>query len=511
VSIVLRLAAALAVTALCVVSPGVGTSAPRAHESRGVMLGVLGDADRFRAQTGQQSIIRHLLVSWNQGVEWGSKLPVLLESLRPVPMIGLGTLDFRTHREVVNPREIAMGKGDSYLVGLNAGIADFGSTVYLRPLPEMNNYHRPYCAFDANGRSRGGDYSTEMYKKAFARIAVIVRGGTKADINGKLRRLGLPGVSDDLPKTLVRIVWNPQGYGSPDVPQNSAQAYYPGDAYVDVVANDLYDQGFNAAWDANDRLYAAHPSRPFGIAEWGLWAIDDPGFVERMAAFVRTHGRVEFVAYFSGSPGSPFDLAGKPRSRAAYRKSITPLGTAGDQVFADPAPGFPPGLVKPPGSSVFVRIKPGQNLPPGTIVDVSNGAAITLADPKGHKAVFYGEKDGVPSLFVFVGVVRKFVELRLTGGDFSVCNAARAVQGTAKKEKPVRRLWGKGKGSFRTKGRYVAAAVRGTWWLTADYCTLSLVKVKRGVMTVRNLVTKKIVIVRAPRSYTAPAPSKGKG
>jgi hypothetical protein len=57
----------------------------------------------------------------------------------------------------------------------------------------------------------------------------------------------------------------------------------------------------------------------------GLWSIDDPAFVERMATFVRTHPRVEFVAYFSGPAGSPRDLASKPRSSAAYRRLITPL------------------------------------------------------------------------------------------------------------------------------------------------------------------------------------------
>ena len=58
----------------------------------------------------------------------------------------------------------------------------------------------------------------------------------------------------------------------------------------------------------------------------GALGIDDPAFVERMAAFVRSHARIEFLAYFSGSPGSLWDLASKPRSRAAYRRHITPLG-----------------------------------------------------------------------------------------------------------------------------------------------------------------------------------------
>ena len=95
---------------------------------------------------------------------------------------------------------------------------------------------------------------------------------------------------------------------------------------MNVVANDLYDQRFNAAWDANEKLYAAHPNRPYAIAEWVLWGIDDPPFVEHMATFVRTHRRTEILAYYSGRPGSPWDLASKPRSRAAYRRLILPLG-----------------------------------------------------------------------------------------------------------------------------------------------------------------------------------------
>ena len=306
--------------------PASTAEAPAAVDARPVALGVLGDAARFQALTGQRSTIRHTIISWNQGVEWGTRLPVLLQQLRPVPMLGLGTSDWRSKREVVTPLEIAQGKGDGFLVALNGAIAAFGSLVYLRPLPEMNNHHRPFSAFEPNGRPRGATHATSAFRKAFARIAVIVRGGPAAAMNARLRALGLPPVGGDLPVAQARVVWNPQGFGSPDIRRNAAKAYYPGDAYVDVVANDLYDQGFNAAWAANERLYAAHPGKPYAIGEWGLWGIDDPAFVERMAAFVRSHPRVEFVAYFSGPSGSPWDLTSKPRSRAAYRRVITALG-----------------------------------------------------------------------------------------------------------------------------------------------------------------------------------------
>jgi len=199
--------------------------------------------------------------------------------------------------------------------------------VYIRPMPEMNGHWNVYCAFSSDGTSRGPKYSTAAFRRAFARIALLAHGGPAQELNAKLRRLGEPGVAADLPRTQARIVWNPQGFGAPDIPANSAQAYYPGDAYVDVVANDLYDQSFKAAWSDNDALYAGHPSKPFAIPEWGLWGIDDPAYVEHMAAFVKSHPRIEFLSYFSSNPGSIWDLSTKPRSRATYRRVISPLGS----------------------------------------------------------------------------------------------------------------------------------------------------------------------------------------
>ena len=50
-----------------------------------------------------------------------------------------------------------------------------------------------------------------------------------------------------------------------------------------------------------------------------------------------------------------------------------------------------------------------------------------------------------------------------------------------------RRLWGNGRGRFRTRGRYGAATVRGTKWLTDDRCDGTLVRVKRGKVAVKDL------------------------
>ena len=69
----------------------------------------------------------------------------------------------------------------------------------------------------------------------------------------------------------------------------------------------------------------------------------------------------------------------------------------------------------------------------------------------------------------------------------------------------VRRLWGDGKGRFRTKGRHGAATVRGTKWLTEDRCNGTLVRVKRGTVAVRDFAKKKTVVVRKGKSYLARA------
>jgi Glycosyl hydrolase family 26 len=296
-----------------VVAAPVGAS-PGGTTAR-VELGITGDPARFTQLTGQRSTIRHNFVGWHQG----NALPQILGNLGPTPMIAVKT------GGGITPAAIATGRGDAFLLQLNKAVSDFGGRVYVRPLPEMNGHWNDYCAFNRDGSSRGSQFSTAVFRKAFARIAIVARGGPK--VNLRLGKLGLPGIGRVLlPETKARIVWNPQGYGAPDIPKNSAQAYYPGDAYVDVVANDLYDQGFNAAWDANEALYKAHKSKAYALAEWGLWGIDDPAFVEKMAAFVKTHPRVEFLAYFNSKPGAIWDLGNKPRSRAAYRRLITPLG-----------------------------------------------------------------------------------------------------------------------------------------------------------------------------------------
>jgi hypothetical protein len=314
--VVRQIAAVLALT-------GVLAGGASAAGSR-IQLGVLGDPARFDAQTAQKSDFRLIIMRWGQG-ESPAYFSSLFATMAPVPVLGLSTGGGEGGGpEVITVGQIARGAGDGFLVALNRAIAAWGRPVYVRPLAEMNGHWNAYCAYNANGSAKGADYSTAAFRKAFACIYLAAHGG--AGVTRALAQLGLPPIRGALAANpLVRVLWNPQGYGSPDLPGNSAQAYYPGDRYVDVVGDDLYDIRGKAEWAATEALYQAHPGKQFAIGEWGLWGIDDPAFVEQMAHFAVTHGRLVLLGYYSGRPGSIFDLASKPRSLAAYRRLIVSL------------------------------------------------------------------------------------------------------------------------------------------------------------------------------------------
>ncbi len=290
------------------------------------LLGIRGSMPRFAQLTGQHSTVGHAIVGWDQGAGWGSPFTDLFQLLGEVPMVALSTAG-KNGKEAITPYQLAHGKGDAYLIALNNAVSIWGKRIYIRPFGEMNGYWTAYCAFTKAGGAKKY-HSTADFRRAFARVYLIVHGGPAATINAKLRKLGMPPIAHDLPANPLpdtRVIWNPQGFGAPDIPANSAQAYYPGDRYVDVVGNDLYDQRGKAEWDANEALYKAHPNKPYSFPEWGLWGIDDPAFIRTMGTFVRTHRRTEMLAYFESKPGSIFDLGNKPKSRAAYRAVITTL------------------------------------------------------------------------------------------------------------------------------------------------------------------------------------------
>ena len=164
-------------------------------------------------------------------------------------------------------------------------------------------------------------------------------------------------------------------------------------------------------------------------------------------------------------------------------------------------------LVKEPGKSTFVELDGQTESPVGSQVDATRGTINLTAGLGGgrtNSSNFY--------LGMFTIQQKKarnsVMTLRLEGGNFRVCgrNSLSTLAADAKRKRPVRRLWGNGKGRFATKGRYSSATVRGTKWLVQDRCDGTLTRVQRGVVLVRDFRARKNVRVRAGQSYLAKAP-----
>jgi hypothetical protein len=156
--------------------------------------------------------------------------------------------------------------------------------------------------------------------------------------------------------------------------------------------------------------------------------------------------------------------------------------------------------VKLPGTDEFVELDEDAQIPLGSTVDARKGRVkIQAASGNGQTATFYA---GIFKLTQTKGAkpitVLTLVE-KLTG-----CKSKKSA-GAAAKKKKKRRLWGDGKGRFRTRGRHSAATVVGTKWLVEDRCTSTLTRVVRGKVRVRDFVKKKNVLVRAGKKYVAKA------
>jgi CSLREA domain-containing protein len=169
-----------------------------------------------------------------------------------------------------------------------------------------------------------------------------------------------------------------------------------------------------------------------------------------------------------------------------------PTPVAGRSVAAAPVEGTV--LVKLRGAKRFKKLDPSV-IANGAEVDTRKGKVeITRSD--GGKALFHG---GIFKLSQSGGITTLTLTEKLTG-----CPSRGRIASAAAKKKPkTRKLWGDGKGRFRTKGQYSAATVRGTKWLVQDGCRYTRTRVATGVVRVRDAVRKKTITLRKGKTYTA--------
>jgi DNA-binding beta-propeller fold protein YncE len=169
----------------------------------------------------------------------------------------------------------------------------------------------------------------------------------------------------------------------------------------------------------------------------------------------------------------------------------------GETLLADPLAGSI--RVRLPGAENFQRLADIEELPMGSTIDARRGRVelTTVRDRRNRlqEGRFFG------------GVFRvrqrsrdRFVTELVLSERLRRCPPRGSVSAARTKR---RRLWGNGRGRFRSRGRYSSAAVRGTRWLVQDSCNGTLTVVRTGVVTVRDFTRGRRIILRRGERYLA--------
>lgn len=229
-----------------------------------------------------------------------------------------------------------------------------------------------------------------------------------------------------------------------------------------------------------------------------------------------------------GKP-KPKGTSAAPATTAVPATTSVPAPTSVPPAAPAPAPAAPatpapeaPALGRTVGlaavsGDVLVRAPGGQPvplpagapagmLPTGTRVDTRSGAVDLTSARDAAGATQTGRFSGGVFEVRQPAGGRGVTQLVLVGGRWGACKTSAyvkraAVAQAAKKKGPIRRLWGQDDhGRFQTRGRGSVATVRGTRWLTEDYCSGTRTTVTQGAVAVRSRTTGKVVVVRAGRS-----------
>ncbi len=274
---------ALAAVGLCLTGAARADAGALLPHGKKVFFGVSDTGDSADFGQFSTALRKHpaLIESFRT---WGSDFPESIErwqAARARPVLHITTADNNDGHELIDPRAIAQGYGDEYLIRLNRLFWAKKMPAYIRPLGEPNRCLNVYASYDCDGEARDAAHKPRWYRLAFRRIYVVLHGGGKRrQIDARLAKAGLPPLQGDaggLPRAPVAVIWSTLPAGSPTVPQNRPRHFYPGDEYVDWVGTDFYSD--NQDWKALTGLYNRFAGKPFALPEFGVSGGDDPRYV----------------------------------------------------------------------------------------------------------------------------------------------------------------------------------------------------------------------------------------
>jgi hypothetical protein len=150
----------------------------------------------------------------------------------------------------------------------------------------------------------------------------------------------------------------------------------------------------------------------------------------------------------------------------------------------------------------FVPLTEAKQVPVGAEMDVKRGQ-VALTSSKDQSGTGVQTANFYSGRFIATQPARErgLTEVRMT--EAMKCTSSKKNGKVIASAVRSRKLWGKGKGRFRTRGRHSSATVRGTTWLQKDTCTTTTTTVREGVVIVKDFAKRKNVRVKAGKRYVA--------
>ena len=246
---------------------------------------------RLEARLGRRLEIVHWFMNWDHAYDARLVEPVLSSGAAPL-------ISWQPHRQSV--RDIAAGTYDAYLRSWADGIAAAPGVVYLRPFPEMNGSWVPW----------NGD--PESLVAAWRRMVAVFEAA---------------GADN------VRWVWSPNVTDGPRTDDNRMERYYPGAAYVDVLALSGYNWGAtrpDIGWRSFEAIFEAGYARLEAIGSQPVWlaevASSDEGGDK--ATWVRdlfastAFANLEAIVWFDEDKEADWRIAADPAVLAAVQDAL---------------------------------------------------------------------------------------------------------------------------------------------------------------------------------------------
>jgi Ca2+-binding RTX toxin-like protein len=190
-------------------------------------------------------------------------------------------------------------------------------------------------------------------------------------------------------------------------------------------------------------------------------------------------------------------------------RGVNNVPVAGDSLVARPTRG--PISLRLPDTRRFVPLQDRVNVPVRSALDTSRvpvelTAAGSVRRRGRSRARQRATFEGGAFRIAQRRSRRPLTEIRLEGGDFTQCpttGRARRSVTTSQTRRRVRRLFGRGRGRFRTRGRYSSVTIRGTTWSVEDRCDGTLTRITSGRAVVFDFARKRRVALRRGQSYLA--------